>query len=835
MNAAAVRKLLGGSALALLGIVNGAHGQGTRGDDAIEDILVTARRVEERLQDVPISMTVYNQQELADRNIVNAADLATVTPSLSANSNFGSDNSSYAIRGFVQDLGTAPSVGVYFADVVALRGASNGFPVGDGAGAGAFFDLQNVQVLKGPQGTLFGRNTTGGAVLLVPQRPTYELEGYAQASAGNHDMRRLQGVLNVPLGATARMRLGIDRQTRDGYIENTSGIGPDDFVDVDYTAYRASVTVDLTPQLENYIILTYTDSSRNGDFQKLVAADPAVNLGFFAAQQLAGQAASGNDGFFDAQQDLGNPQSDLEQWQIINTTSWQLGDDLALKNILSYGQLTQDLRTAMFGTAFTTPAIAALNLPSYRFGFASIQALPGGHTSDQWTSTEELRLEGTSFDDALSWQTGAYVEFSEPDSVGGSQSPVVISCTSVADLECTDILGFLTMFSTGSYAPVGTINYTAGETRYRDVGVYAQATYDYSEQLRLTAGLRYTWDREKNTSTQRAYQFNPPLDPVTFAPLPVAISGVFCTFPDAPADTCTRSFTQRSDEPTWLIGLDYTPTDDTLVYAKYARGYRAGATFANMSPPFNLVDPEKVDAYEIGSKFTFGGDVAGTLNAAVFYNDFTNQQLQLGFQDNPADNVTVASTAGPINAGESEIYGAELEVAMVPFDGLRIQVGYTYLQTEIKSIETFVVPPSSPFVTDGQQRPGDELSLSPEHKYTITARYTLPLDESLGRVTLGADFIHTDEQISNYADRNSGNPDISELRTLPDTDLVNVNVNWDSIGGSPVDLLIFGTNVTNEKYFAYVPGLAIGTGFETAMLGQPRMYGAQLTWRFAAD
>src|ERR1700740_2662321 len=118
------------------------------GDSA--DIIVTARRVEERLQDVPISITVFNQQQLADRNVVNSQDLATYTPSLSVNSNFGSENTSFAIRGFVQDIGTAPSVGVYFADVVAPRGATTGTVAGDGAGPGSFFDLQNVQVLKGP-------------------------------------------------------------------------------------------------------------------------------------------------------------------------------------------------------------------------------------------------------------------------------------------------------------------------------------------------------------------------------------------------------------------------------------------------------------------------------------------------------------------------------------------------------------------------------------------------------------------------------------------------------------------------------------------------------------
>ena len=153
---------------------------------AVDDgaIIVTARRVEERLQDVPISITVYDQEAITARNIVNAADLATYTPSLSVNTRYGPEKASFAIRGFVQDFATAPSVGVYFADVVGPRGSST-TTAGSGVTVGNLFDLQNVQVLKGPQGTLFGRNTTGGAVLLVPNRPTDRLEGYIEGSAGN--------------------------------------------------------------------------------------------------------------------------------------------------------------------------------------------------------------------------------------------------------------------------------------------------------------------------------------------------------------------------------------------------------------------------------------------------------------------------------------------------------------------------------------------------------------------------------------------------------------------------------------------------------------------------
>jgi iron complex outermembrane receptor protein len=185
------------------------------------DIVVTARRSEERLQDVPISITVFNQEQLAQRNIVSPADLATYTPSLTINQRFGSEKSSFVIRGFTQEGGTSPSVGVYFADVVAPR-AQGGTTGGNGALPGSLFDLQNVQVLKGPQGTLFGRNTTGGAVLLVPQKPTDWLEGYVEGSAGNYGMWRGQAVINLPLAETFKVRLGVDRMNRDGYLRNHS-------------------------------------------------------------------------------------------------------------------------------------------------------------------------------------------------------------------------------------------------------------------------------------------------------------------------------------------------------------------------------------------------------------------------------------------------------------------------------------------------------------------------------------------------------------------------------------------------------------------------------------
>ncbi|TCM34551.1 TonB-dependent receptor [Novosphingobium sp. ST904] len=845
------------------------------------EIIVTARRTEERLQDVPISITVFNQEQLNNRNVVSASDLATSTPSLSANNNFGSQNSSFAIRGFVQEIGTAPAVGVYFADVVSPRGASNGLPSGDGAGPGAYFDLQNVQVLKGPQGTLFGRNTTGGAILLVPQKPTDVLEGYVQGSIGNYDMRRVQAVLNVPLAETFKVRLGVDRMKRDGYLKNNSGVGPKDFNDVDYLSARLSVVAELTPDLENYTIATYSRSDTHGDAQKLIAADAAYSLGHFAAEQLDPDSPNyQGGGFYDFAQDLPNARSLLTTWQIINTTTWHASDTLTVKNIVSYGELRDLFNNPIFGTAFESPAIAPIGLPSYRFGFASSQSLPGHRTADESTFTEEFQLQGRSTDDKLNWQAGAYLESVRPLDVVGSKSPVIQSCAGpeqVAASECYDILGYLgaitPVFSGGAFDPTshaGAINTTAGRTSFHDVGLYAQATYKLSDQFKITGGFRYTWDREKNTSVQTTTITGYPLSFPGFQPIPAGPLATFCTYPDAPVqdpgaiDGCRRDIKQKSKAPTWLIDIDYIPTTDVLIYAKYARGYRTGGIAPNVTSAFAVFEPEKVDAYEIGAKTGWHGSMPGTFNVAGFYNDFQNQQLQLGFNANPCQSVDangncvaapVSPTAAPVNAGKSRIWGVEVEASFNPFAGLLLQVGYTYLNTRLTSIDTFSLEPGSPYVLAGAYTKGDPLALSPRNKVTITGTYTLPLPESVGAVSFGATFTHTDSMFGNPSNRfyfgcngtaNTYMPNcqtgavsdpatvayIQSLSRIQSTDLLNLNFNWNNIAGAPVDLALFATNVTKEKYYNFYPGLVSGTGFETASVGAPRMYGMSLKYHF---
>jgi len=790
-------------------------------ENQMGDIVVTARRVEERLQDVPISMTVFSQQQIADRNIVIASDLAAYTPSLAVNQRYGPEKASFAIRGFNQDIGTSPSVGVYFADVVAPR-AAGGTVSGNSAGAGSFMDLQNVQVLKGPQGTLFGRNTTGGALLLVPQKPTGELEGFVEASVGDYGMRRGMGVLNVPLAETFKVRVAVDRNKREGYMKNRSGIGPDDYNDVNYFAARLSIVADLTPDLENYTVASYSNSFGHGYGQRIVLCErnPALRAGGklltaqAACDQIDRQAARG-DNLFDVDIDKPDAFVKIRQWQVINTTTWKASDTLTVKNILSYAEYRERSAYSLYSDNFSVTA----PFPSAGAKFRAIDlyAPARGNTAAQSTFTEELQLQGNSSDGRLNWQAGAYVERSRPIGFSDMSTAIYLNCTDVRTLQCTNPMG------------VGFVSASSTQHEFDSNGFYAQGTYRLSDSFSVTGGIRYTID--KTTGIGESTRLF--VVPGSTTPLRVCDDTLRFNRPDGPdADTlpdflpvadkgeCRNVIPVKSKRPTWLIGLDYKPSEDILIYAKYARGYRqGGVSMTNVG--LETWGPEKVDAYEIGAKTSFRGPVRGYFNIAAFYNDFQDQQVFGGLIGKPGGPI---GGAGITNAGKSRIQGVELDASAFFFDSLRIDLGYTYLDAKVVSLTPPVLPADSPFLEfTPSALEGSPLTLSPKNRVALTGTYTLPLPDSVGAVSVGATFVHTDKQVAN-----AGVP----LGTLPATDVLNLNLNWNGALGSPVDLAFFVTNVTNEVYPVNVGGVFNSGGFESYMMAPPRMYGFRIRYSY---
>ncbi|MFT3965372.1 MAG: TonB-dependent receptor [Sphingobium sp.] len=789
------------------------------------DIVVTARRMEERLQDVPISMTVFNQQQLTNRNIVSAGDLSTYTPSLTTNSRFGSESTSFALRGFTQEGPTSPSVGVYFAEVVAPR-AQGTVTSGNGAGPGAFFDLQNVQVLKGPQGTLFGRNTTGGAVLLVPQKPTGSFEGYIEGSIGNYDLRRIQAVVNVPVMDTLRIRIGVDRQTRDGYLRNISGIGPGDFADVNYTSVRFSAVADLAPNLENYFIASYTESDTNGFYPKMfVVSNPT---GYRAANYAAQITATGDD-YYDISNGLPDASHRSSQWQLINMTTWQANDTITIKNIASYAEFRLAEASNIYGDSGFEPGS---NPAAYHYAIAII---PGssGNTVAQSTFTEELQLQGRTPAGRLTYQLGAYLELSEP--IGGfqaAQNAQFLRCVDIRTFQCEDVRGRMTSNGAGGNLEgrVGSSSISQAKYHFRNLGLYAQGTYKLTDSLSLTAGLRYTSDITSGLGQSYKANFPAANTPVFSCtnPVPLVQGGTSAQILTDPT-RCDLRRRVSSSKPTWLVDVDYKPTEDILLYAKYARGYRQGSVNVN-SYGLETWGPEKVDSYEVGAKTSFRGLVKGTFNVAAFYNDFSNQQLQVGtvactateLVTNPIQCPFLAvPTAGIANGGKSTIKGVEIDASITPFTGFTLDVGYAHLDTKLKSI-TLPAPPVG-FTALTTPPPGGPLPLTPRNKYSITANYVLPLDESVGRIAFGATFTHQD---GSFGSPNSA----PQYQWLPPQNNLNLNLNWTGVMDSQVDLGLFVTNITKERFYLMTLGQSFG--FDAFIPNQPRMFGARLKYHF---
>jgi iron complex outermembrane receptor protein len=799
----------------------------------LETVVVTARRMEEKLQDVPISITVYNQQQISNRNIVSTTDLATYTPSLTLNGRFGPDKSSFVIRGFSQDLNTLPTVGVYFADAVAPRLNSN-ITSGNGAGVGNMFDLQNVQVLKGPQGTLFGRNTTGGAILLVPQRPTDRYEGYIEGTVGSYGERRVQAVVNLPVNDKIRIRAGIDRNVRDGYIKNATDIGPDAFNNVDYLAGRLSVLVDLTPTLENYSIFTYSRSDTHGTLSRAAYCNrgtvpgsvgntsvAAVLRGSYCAQV---DRDAGLD-FWTGENVDPHPYVKSKTWQAINTTTWTAADTLTVKNIFSYGVATE---------AYSFVLNSDNPSPPFAFPFVITNPGPNYPQGDQWTLTEELQFQGRTSDDRFTYQAGGYMELSAPRQGQEGQeqyTQVWDNCANLYAFQCTPLrLGPATL---------GSVSIARNVYSYHNYGLYAQGTFKLTDQLSLTGGIRNTWDWQEENADN--------IQVVTSAAGPVTFRcSRAVTPPGSGAELLTngacglgRTFKTSSHKPTWLIDLDYKPTQDILAYVKYARGYRGGGVNeANVGA--ETWNPETVDDYEVGLKTTFRGPITGTFNIDAFWNVFKEQQATVTIPQCVATTPGCTSPAptginGIQNIGQSRIRGIEADTSLLLTRDLRLDIGYSYL-------DAVVTGGSVPFCDVTRYncaqaaflQPGSVLPFSPKNRITTTATYTLPVPEDIGRVSVSATFTHTSSQYSSHANDLAFAQGVVPFNASinPATNLLNFNVNWDNVQGTPVDLAFFMTNATNDKYWVGSSNSISTVGGEFIVLGEPRMYGFRMRYHF---
>lgn len=785
-------------------------------DDMLEEVIVTAQRKAENVQDVPISMTVFSEEQIANANMTNASDLTTLTPSLTVDTRFGYENTSFAIRGFTQSLRTTASVATYFADVVAPRGQTSQTS-GDGAGPGYLFDLQNVQVLKGPQGTLFGRNTTGGAILLTPQEPTDSFEGYVEGSLGNYDAKRIQGVINVPVAETFRVRLGIDSNERDGHLDNVTDIGADELGSSDYTATRLSFLWDIVEGLENYTIFQYVDSKSTGYSASLFACNPAgalaiaTGFGPLCQAQLDRQEANGDNDFYDVASTIKNPESTIKEKRVVNTTTWDVTDDITLKNIFGYAHLETTNGSQVFGSDFrsVTPGFEG-----YQFGPGLSIQNPNYPVTSQESYVEEVQVQGSSMDEHLDWQVGAYYENSRPDGYSGNNSVGFLYCDlqtmqgDPSDFRCYD----------PNDGRLGSVLVSQYKTEFLNKAVYGQTTYDFTDEFSITAGLRYTMDEAEGHGIKYRYLYNG-------------------------AGTQTTALRSVSDpkveskEPTGMIDFTYRPAEDVMTYFKYTRGYRQGSVNLSADSGLDEHDPEFINTFELGLKTSFAGPVPGQFNIAAFDNELKDMQLQFGY---------FSPTAGPttaiVNAGKATVKGIEMDLVLKLLEDVTLGVSYSHLSTELKSqlpldddqVAARIGATPGTIFTSPIATEGDELPFAPKNTWVATLNYLLPVPADVGLMSLGATWTYIGEQrtASSIETIPILGPRPNPYDMLDSYELLNLNASWIGIYDSDFDVSLYATNVLDEEYETYRAGTNSAIGFEVHQFGLPRMYGMRLRYSF---
>jgi iron complex outermembrane receptor protein len=760
-------------------------------EQGVGEIIVSARRRDENAQRVPVVVSVVAPTNLIERG-GSVADLVQLVPGLQQNAFNDRSNISFGIRGQTQTFGTLfPAVITYFSGVPLTR-LSNG----------QSFDIDSVQVLKGPQGTLFGRVTDGGAILMTPKKPTNNFEGYIEGRYGNYDQRQVQGALNVPiLDDKIIVRAAFDVNRRDGFTYNErTGRFLDD---VSYESARLTVALKPTDNFDISLMLNYNHASTNGSGIIFFGFNPlavqASGRGAFIpalTTALANQRARGarrtslgSDLFIQPEDaDKAGVFYKRQVLYAVANTSWHITPDIELKNIFGYVWNKERYANDYDGTG-DTDFIGVIN-----------SLLPGNDSYIEQYSNE-TQLQGKILNDALQFTLGVYLDKQQIPGQAETFVPLLAGSQNV------------------------TIQYPATKSR----AAYAQIAYDLGpllEGLKLDAGIRYTHD---TIVSRNAGYFirNPSLDAIPHGQCLPNLSG----YPGATLLLPCTTFTGKSNVVTYTIGLSYQVASDVFLYAQRRKGYRPGGVNAVATNPLIATyGPEYDISHEVGIKadWSIGGMKLRT-NLSAFSDDYTHIQRFLQVVSPQG-----ASANAVINAAAATIKGFELESALVPFAGLTLSGTWAYLDASYKvsKFDPATIPAACPanLLTTRPLAtaicPYDPLPQSPKHTVRAQISYDLPLSEDIGKITFGGDMYYvTDSYVSGR---------YVPAGTVPAYTVYNASVRWASVFGRPFDLSFFINNITNKLYLASSNGnLAIGeAGFSKGMYGPPRMYGLSVHYAF---
>ena len=747
----------------------------TAGYPQIEEIVVTAQKREENLQDTPIAITAFTEEALEGRMINDISKLADFTPNVIFDTTTPISGLSNGAAVFIRGIGqldfamtTDPGVGTYIDGVYSSRAVGGVLDV---------VDIERIEILRGSQGTLFGRNTIGGAINITTKRPAREFGGMVEATIGEFERTDFKGSLDVPVTDSFRTKFAFSSKNRNGFVDRLA-IG-DRLGDEDRQSVRGSFLLEATDDIELYATVDYTSIDEQSAGSVMVGitefpGDPVQGLApssTWAYNQVFVPANPGArpytlEEFLPGEEDqtlaTGPTGTDLESFGATLTFTWSL-PWFEFKSISSYrdteGEFYRDPDNSSVEITETTN-------PNYNH--------------EQFS--QEVQLTGRGFNERLQYVLGAY--YFEEDGTDDVFVPIYGALPTP--------VGLIAL-------PLYINNYVTVDNDSK--AVFGQGTFDVTEQIALTFGMRYTED--KKGFGYRQY-ISPDPFPGNIAVL--ALLGPPLTAP-GPADALVLwdEVSEKFNELNFRAGLEYQLNDDTLFYFTYADGYKSGGfNFRYVVPRLDPLpfDPETLESYEAGVKWQGLNDRL-RINAAGFVSEYSDVQIQL-----------FETGGGPLtqNAGVADIIGVEVELTAVPHERLLLNAGFGYIDAEYDELNLPTTNVAQAVNLD------TKLPNTPETTVNVSAEYDHPLP--WGSLIVRGDYRYTDDLFN----------DAQNSPFLYQDGYHTVNVSLTFSAGN-WEFSVFGTNLTDKRFITSGDS-NFGLGFHEANFNRPREFGGLIRYRF---
>ena len=759
-------KRLGVAALAAAGMMFLSSTMVLAQGTALEEIVVTAQKREESLQDTPVAVSAFTAAAIEAKGIEDISEVASFTPNLVFDTTSPISGLSSGAVVFIRGIGntdfsltTDPGVGTYVDGVYMSRSAGGVLDV---------LDVERIEVLRGPQGTLFGRNTMGGAISITSRKPADEFQGKAELTAGEFDRLDARVSVDVPLSDRVRATLALSEKNRDGFVDRV--LVGDKLGDENKFALRASLMFEPSENIDFQVSYDYTKIDEQSAGSTLAGFTPGAGTVGYALATFG---------------DIGAGLADLSQYITDGSDDITYATGVSGTNIEINGfSIIGVYRGANFELKYTG-AQRKTDGGFYRdpdnSPHAITETLNPDYEHDQ--ISHELQLTGAAFDDRLNYVAGLY--YLEEDGTDNVFVPVFLPTPDLA-------VGF----------PAAITNRAKVDNNSK--AAYFQTTWELTEIVSLTAGVRQTKDEKDFVYTQYIGA-DIHGNPLPFFPGAVNEDGVFTPGLAPIVGNGSGAAGDSFSETTLRFSVDAALTDNTLLYYSFSQGFKSGGfvlRYVEYVTDIRTFQPELVDTHEVGLKWQ-GLEDRVRLNAAVFYSDY--DEVQVTFFD---------TLGGPItaNAGTVEIKGLELELTALITDNLLLDAGYGYADASYTKINPIA----------GLSLTLDEsatLVNTPENTFNLGVEYTLPMGEN--ELTGRLDYSYKDDVFNDSQN--------SPFLFQEAYDTLNATVRY-SIGEA-IDLVVFVENLTDERFIESGDS-NFGLGFHEANYNRPREYGVTVRYRF---